>query len=279
IAEYARSAANPDLADTTEKGRLVIARKDFANESGGMLAFGSDGYLYAAVGTEPTLLTPAGGTLAGPGGNPVHGSIIRLDVSAGIAYGPGGGSYPSPVWANGLRQPWRFSFDRTTNDMYIGDVGDNTREEIDYEAFAGRVGGRYYGYSTFEGSYCAGVTGGTFNAACTAAAPSVVFPIYDYPHASGDGSVIGGYVYRGQKIPCLAGTYLFGDYLTSIVRAFVVANGAVSGTPQMVPGVSYVGKTAALSGLTSFGQDNTGELYLVHAPESGSAAIYRIDPK
>ena len=142
----------------------------------------------------------------------------------------------------------------------------------------GRVGGRNYGYRDFEGTFCANVPDGTYDANCTRTAPSYVFPIYDYPHANGDACVIGGYVYRGRNIPCLTGTYIFGDYATSIVRAMVVKNGAVSGTVQMVPGVSYAGKTAAMKGLTSFGEDANGELYMVVAADAG-AAIYRIDSK
>lgn len=278
VAEYARSTANADLADTTEKRRQTIAGKDGPNGSGGMLVFGPDGYLYAGLGVGTTLLTMAGAQLMGPGNYPVHGAIIRLDVSTAIAYAPGGGTYPSPMWANGLREPWRFTFDRGTNDLYIGDVGDDTREEVDYEAFTGRVGGRNYGYRDFEGTYCAGQPNGTYNANCTATAPSYVFPIYDYPHANGDACVIGGYVYHGKNIPCLTGTYLFGDYATSIVRALVVKNGALSGTVQVVPDVSYAGKGAPLKGLTAFGEDANGELYLVHAADAG-AAIYRIDSK
>jgi hypothetical protein len=163
--------------------------------------------------------------------------------------------------------------------MYIGDVGDSRREEVDYEAYVGRVGGRHYGYLTFEGNCCSEVADCSYNSKCTSAAPGYTFPIYDYPHANGDGAVIGGYVYRGKNIPCLNGTYLFGDYLTTVVRALVVKNGAVSGTVQQVPGVSYVGGAASVQGLTSFGEDNNGEVYLVFSPQSGTAAIYRIDPK
>jgi glucose/arabinose dehydrogenase len=244
-----------------------------------MLAIGPDGLLYVSVGEGATLLAADGTQLAGPGGYPVKGALVRLDVSSGLALAPGGGTFPAPVWAMGLRHPWRFSFDRATGDMYLGDVGENSREEVNFERFAGRTGGRNYGWNTFEGTYCFGQPGGVFDTNCMQRAAAAVFPVADYSHAAGDGAIIGGYVYRGKNIPCLTGTYLFGDYKSSAVRAIVMANGVLTAPIAVVPTLSYFGKGTPALGVTSFGEDAGGELFIINSPSGGSASIYRIDPR
>src|SRR4029079_19444369 len=182
-----------------------------SNHNGGHLAFGPDGFLYMSVGD------------GGGGGDPFEsgqslntmlGKLLRVDVDHGAPYAipsgnPFAGATPGldEIWAYGLRNPWRFSFDRQTGDLYIGDVGQGAREEIDFQP-AGDPGGENYGWKVMEGTQCG--NGGT--ASCPAATPpchdpSYVLPILDYTHDNGNCTVIGGYVYRGASIPDFYGRY------------------------------------------------------------------------
>lgn len=255
VAEY-RVSANPNVADpTTEQVILTTPHPTNTNHNGGMLAFGPDGYLYIGVGD-------------GGGGNDepnnaqnievLLGKILRIDVDRPAR----GARYSSPpdnpfvnaprrdeIFAFGFRNPWRFSFDRATGEPWIGDVGQNEREEINRSL----VKGGNYGWRIYEGFLCTGLGPSLCN-------PSdYIDPVFDYPHTQGRCSVTGGYVYRGTRGTLPSGMYVYGDFCTGEI--FVT-----SGDTQAV--LTYT----ALN-ITSFGEDEQGELYV--AGRDGTIA--RID--
>jgi glucose/arabinose dehydrogenase len=254
VAEYQRSDDNPDLADMTEVARLYD-EDDFAgNHNGGMLAFGSDGFLYVGTGD--------GGGGGDPGqtaldlGNP-FGKLLRLNVDGSGDYAAPGNPFAgmagrlATVWAYGLRNPWRFSFDRLTHDLYIADVGQDEWEEVDVQP-AASSGGECYGWSGWEGTH-------DFSVGRQDGCPDHVEPIVEYPHSGGGelegSSITGGYVYRGTAIPSLQGTYLFAD-VGGPIYYLRWCDGALQGEAGRASGVPP-GQVA------SFGEDNAGEVYIV----------------
>ncbi|MBK7582287.1 MAG: PQQ-dependent sugar dehydrogenase [Myxococcales bacterium] len=237
IAEYKVSGGSPDIATATQVAKLVqIPHSINGNHNGGMLAFGPDGYLYAGIGD------------GGGGGDPFKagqdlttnlGKILRLNPDApstSVA-----GNVQGLIWDYGLRNPWRFSFDKTLGDLYIGDVGQNAWEEIDFEPKG--AGKKNYGWSVMEGTHCYNAT--------TCNQSGLTLPIQEYPHSAGC-SVTGGYVYRGNAIPCLKGWYLYGDYCTGTIWALRVVGGVAQGNAAL---------NIKQTSLTSFGEDDSGELY------------------
>jgi glucose/arabinose dehydrogenase len=265
VAEGTRSAGSPDVANPTVTDLVTVP--DFAgNHNGGLVMFGPDGYLYAGMGD--------GGGGGDPGRtaqdmNDLLGKILRLDVSVpGVATVPatnpfvGMAGVRGEIWSYGLRNPWRFSFDRANGDLSIGDVGLNAWEEIDYDAATGSTtpGGRgdNYGWSRFEGTRV--YTGAGSGEMIRGPSPHSP-PITEYPHSEGS-SVVGGYVYRGTSIAGLQGVYLFGDSYDGWVRAMRVCSGTIMTGPVNVPGLDSGATFGA--GLVSFGEDNAGELYLVY---------------
>ena len=257
VAEFARNAVDPAVADDTDVAVLVDIDDPESNHNGGMIAFGPDGFLYVGTGDGG-----GGGDQHGPTGNGLDtdtllGKLLRLDVdAAGAGYAAagnpfvGGGGLPQ-IWAYGLRNPWRFSFDRQTGDLYIGDVGQGEYEEIDF-APASSTGGENYGWRAYEGNE-------VFNASNLDLVPDHAAPVHVYPHG-GDGifggcSITGGYVYRGAAIPALQGWYLFADYCNDRRAAIRVCDGEARGY-QQVPGLS------GPPNISSFGEDRAGELYM-----------------
>ena len=250
--------ANPD-------GELVILEvpQPYSNHNGGQLAFGPDGRLYIGLGDGGSAGDPLG---SGQDTSTLLGSILRIDVSAATQQEPYripadnpfvGGGGRGEIWAYGLRNPWRFSFDRTTGDrttgeMWAGDVGQNRWEEIDRIERGGN-----YGWNILEGNHCFAPSSGCRR-------EGTVLPAWEYPLEGGACSVIGGYVYRGEAIPWLGGVYVFGDFCT----------GEVMGLRQ--DGGRYTGELLAETGLrtVSFGQDNAGELYVL----SQRSGIFRLAP-
>ena len=238
--------------------RELLHMDDFAsNHNGGLLLFGPDRQLYIGTGD--------GGIADDPkrNGQNIHsllGKILRIDPrpSDGRPYtapspGPiGAGALPE-ICDYGLRNPWRFSFDRATGSLLIGDVGQNTQEEIDYVP-AERVCGNNFGWSAFEGT-------DRFNTDQTA--PNAVFPILTYSHAEGGCSVTGGYVVRDRSLPALFGRYVYGDFCVGELRSFKPA------TPQARDD-RPVGLT--VPSLSSFGEDNQGHIYVV----SLDGPVYRL---
>jgi glucose/arabinose dehydrogenase len=252
--------ADPDSADEASGDTVLAVDQSNFFHQGGTIAFGDDGYLYIALGD---------GAIAASGQSPLvlRGKILRLDVDGGTPYvippsNPYFGQVDTlpEIWALGFRNPWRFSFDRLTHDLYIGDVGQNDWEEINVEA-AGGSGGVNYGWIVFEGTHC--------YAAATCDSTSKRMPVHEYSHSEGC-AVVGGYVYRGEDLPELHGRYLFADYCTARVWSFRYTGGVATDLRD---------HTALLSPgrfVTSFGEDARGELYLltVNAVQDGSA--YRI---
>jgi glucose/arabinose dehydrogenase len=249
---------NPDVADPNS-ATVLFAQPDFAaNHNGGMLAFGPDGHLYVGLGD------------GGGGGDPqsngqnrstLLGKLLRLDVSGDQPYAippdnpwPSGADGARPeIWAYGLRNPWRFSFDRATGDLYIGDVGQNAHEEIDFQP-AGASGGLNYGWSVREALHCFQADPCESN--------DMVDPVAEYSHDQGC-SVTGGYVYRGAAFPSLAGVYIFGDYCSGTIWSL---HRDGSGTWEQ--------RELLDSGLSisSFGEDEAGELYVVDL----GGTLYRV---
>jgi len=253
IARY-QVSSDPDVADSTETVLLVIGQP-FANHNGGMLAFGPDGYLYVGMGDGGSGFDPDN---RAQDIEDLLGKILRLDVdhtngpapysspSTNPFYGPTPGA--DEIFAYGLRNPWRFSFDRATGDLYVGDVGQNEREEVDIVGAGGN-----YGWRSWEGTRCTGLSPDT---GCTGAGYG--FPIFEYTHESGRCSLTGGYVYRGALASLPMGSFVFGDYCTGEI--FLGFDGRVS---------TLLDTTFQIS---SFGEDEAGEIYVVDA----NGGIYRI---
>ena len=254
IARYLRNTADPYLADASSATPLLtIAHPTHANHNGGMLAFGPDACLYAGVGD--------GGGIGDPNNHGQNqfsllGKLLRLDPSTGSPcsnlisnpFLPGVGA--PELWSLGLRNPWRFSFDRQTGDLYIGDVGQDRREEIDV-ALAPNAGRQSnYGWRLMEGFLC-------FNPSMNCNPGGLTLPVLDYPHLNKACAVIGGYVYRGSALSAMRGTYFYTDFCTGVVSSFRYQHGQPTDQrewPSLSPAGGFV---------TSFGEDAEGELYLM----------------
>jgi glucose/arabinose dehydrogenase len=240
IARY-HVTADPNVAVPNSELVLLHVDQPFANHNGGMLTFGPDGYLYAGLGD--------GGSGGDPFGNAQNlntflGKILRLDVDSGDPYAiPPGNPFGTEIWDYGLRNPWRFSFDRLTGDLYIGDVGQNSWEEIDYVP-AGTPGGLNFGWNYFEGTHPYKGT--------PPSNISFTMPVVEYGHDGGKCAVTGGYVYRGS-MPEWNGIYLYGDYCTGTVWGLIHSDGGWQNQLLYETGTS----------ISSFGQDPAGEVYLV----------------
>lgn len=248
IARFTRSTANPNLANPASRVNiLTIPHPGQSNHNGGALRFGPDGFLYAGVGDGGGGGDP---NLNGQNLNTLLGKIIRLNIDIDSPYIPStnpfvgvSGARPE-IWAYGVRNPWRISFDRANGDFYIGDVGQGAWEEINRQP-ANSSGGANYGWNILEGNHCYFPSSG-----CNLTPPNYVAPILEYSHTVGQ-SVTGGYVYRGVSTPDLAGKYVFGDYVQS--KLFVNdPPGSVTQIPSLTPQVS------------TFGEGQNGELYLAN---------------
>ena len=262
IARFVVSASNPNVANQNSQVILAsIPHPNFANHNGGMLAFGPDGCLYAAVGD--------GGSSGDPSNNAQNlasrlGKILRIDpTTPGTACTSGtvnpfvlsGGD--QLVWSYGLRNPWRFSFDG--DDLYISDVGQNAHEEINVSQGPNAGRGLNYGWRLMEGSSC-------FTPSTNCNNGTLTLPILEYPHENGACSVTGGYVYRGTAIPCIQGTYFYADFCGGFVRSFRFNNGSALEQTEW--------PLLASSSITSFGQDGLGELYIL----TNGGTVSRIVP-
>jgi glucose/arabinose dehydrogenase len=256
VSEYRRAAEDPNVARAAS-GRVVLTVEHrFPNHNGGQLAFGPDGDLYVGIGDggsedDPMNLGQNVGVLDGKilrivprtrGGN----SIPRGNPFAGNRRGR------PEIWAYGLRNPWRFSFDRVTGDLVIGDVGQDKYEEIDF-APRGRGAGANYGWSVYEGDR-------RFKAGN---APGAVFPVLVAPHSAGYCAIIGGYVVRDRSLPSLYGRYLYGDDCKPQIESVKLRPGHATGNRPT---------GLAVSAMSSFGQDAAGHIYAV----SLDGPVYRI---
>lgn len=261
VARY-HVSADPDRADAASGVTLLTIQQPFSNHNGGELQFGPDGYLYVGMGdggsaNDPMCNAQNEGSLLG--------KLLRIDVDRHTDTPPFHAipadnpfrvaGAPNEVWAKGLRNPWRFSFDRATGDLWIADVGQSDREEVDFQPRAS-AGGENYGWKVMEGTICGG--GGT--SGCSSAAPPpchsplYTLPVLEYDHSTGDCSITGGYVYRGAAMPSFAGQYFSGDYCSGRIR---------TGNRILA---------AHASNLTTFGEDVSGELYI----GTGDGTLYRL---
>jgi len=273
--------ANPDIANSGSEERiLLLHHPTYANHNGGQLVFGPDGYLYIGTGDGG-----GGGDPFGNAQNPesLLGKLLRIDVEpadlpvinpttatkaylplifqyqkpASMAYkippdNPFAGlqGYQGEIWALGLRNPWRFSFDRQTGDLFIGDVGQDRMEEVDFQP-ASSSGGENYGWNILEGTLCYNPSSGCIEPADYSP------PIAEYEHGTNDSngcSITGGYIYRGTVYPSLQGIYFFADYCKGKVWGLQQESGVWS-SALLIPSSSH--------NFTSFGEDQDGELYLV----------------
>ena len=277
VVRYSRSAGNPDVANPLSAMILLTIAQPFANHNGGALRFGPDGYLYIATGD--------GGSGNDPQNNAQNltsllGKMLRIDVNTRTGQLPYGIPPDNPfvgssqpgvraeIWAYGLRNPWRFSFDRVAGDLFIGDVGQSAREEIDFVR-AGSGGGMNFGWRIMEGTLCTNLPG---DPPCNPS--NFTPPIVEYDHDQGC-SVTGGYLYRGRAVPDLKltippatgqlfnGVYVYGDFCSGTIwRISATGSGGVSNSVLLSSGLR----------ITTFGEDENGEIYVADA---GTGKIYK----
>jgi glucose/arabinose dehydrogenase len=254
-------SANPDIADPGSAVPILSVDQPYENHNGGLLTFGPDGMLYVGLGDGGSGGDPQGN---GQNRNTLLASILRLDVDHGDPYTvpPDNPFVAEPnargeLWAYGLRNPWRYSFDRATGDLYIGDVGQDAHEEVDVQP-AASPGGLDYGWNVMEGFSC-------YDPPTGCSMTGLTLPVLDYPHTDGC-SITGGYVYRGSDFPSLQGRYFFADYCGTWIKSFVVANGQVTDLEDHSADVGPVRH------VSSFGEDAAGELYVV----SLDGSVWRI---
>ena len=271
IARYSVSA-NPDSADAGSRMNILQITQPAGqtNHKGGMIAFGADGYLYIGMGD--------GGSANDPGNRAqsdttLLGKMLRIDVDGGTPYAippdnPFVGLPPrDEIWAKGLRNPWRWSFDRMTGDLYIGDVGQGAWEEVDFQPVSSD-GGENYGWRCMEGMHCTGLSG------CTCNSPSLTYPVHEYSHGSGC-SITGGFVYRGCAIPEFNGLYFFADYCTESIWSgrYDSVNDTLIEITDRTAELTPAGFT--IGDISSFGEDAYGELYIC---DLAGGEVFKIVP-
>lgn len=252
-----------DAADPSSATELILVAQPFANHNGGQLAFGPDGMLYIGLGDGGSSGDPSG-----HGQNPstLLGSILRIDVDGGAPYAippdnpfADGADGAPEVWMYGLRNPWRFSFDASTGDIYVADVGQNEIEEVSVLSTA-EAAGANLGWDVLEGTRC-------YDAE-TCDRTGLVLPAHEYTHDEGC-SITGGYVYRGAALPELQGRYFYGDYCGGWIRSFRLgSDGSATDVTDHTEAFGSVGD------LASFGVDAAGELYVLDL----DGTVYRMVP-
>lgn len=261
IARYTVSAGDPDQADPESRQEILSIEQPYSNHNGGDLKFGADGYLYIGMGD------------GGASGDPQNyaqnltsllGKMLRIDIDIGTPYSiPIDNPYikddgaADEIWASGLRNPWRFSFDRQTNDLWIADVGQNAIEEVNYVP-SGTGAGLNFGWRCYEGKE-------SYNTDNCGSSGDYTFPLYQYYHSEDNGcSVTGGYVYRGTEFPSLDGYYFFSDYCNDILYSLHDSTG------QWV--LTKHGQFPE-NNFTTFGEDQHGELYVAGI---SSGIVYKL---
>jgi len=254
-------SADPNVANPAGEQVLLVIPQPYANHNGGQLAFGPDGYLYIGMGDGGSSNDPQGN---GQKMSTLLGKLLRIDVESG------GRPYAVPssnpfvgkqevrpeIWASGLRNPWRFSFDRATGDLFIADVGQNRLEEVNVQP-ASSKGGENYGWNILEGSRCL--------RSKTCDTTRLVLPVAEYGHDRGC-SVTGGMVYRGKALPRLQGTYLYGDY----------CSGRIWGMRREAGRWTSVELADTRLSISTFGEDEAGEVYVA---DHGKGGIYRLEER
>ncbi len=268
IARFEVPAGTPDAANPESELTLKTISQDFANHNGGQLQFGPDGFLYVGMGdggsgNDPFDRAQDPGTLLG--------KMLRLDVDNPPDYIPADNPFVGPdlpldeIWASGLRNPWRFSFDPRSDDLYIADVGQDAVEEVSIQP-GDDVGGANYGWRCMEGNRCTGLSG------CTCDAPELTAPVLTYSHDAGECSITGGYVYGGCAAPDLSGTYFYADLCAGFIRSFRMVNGSIVESIDRTMELTPV--EGPIPVIVSFGLDGAGELYIV----SHAGDVYKIVP-
>ncbi|MGZ8868430.1 MAG: PQQ-dependent sugar dehydrogenase [Thermoanaerobaculia bacterium] len=257
IARY-RVSSDPNRADHASARQLLVIEQPFANHNGGQMQFGPDGYLYSGMGD--------GGSGGDPGNRAqslltLLGKMLRIDVDAETYVIPASNPFVNnasarpEIWATGLRNPWRFSFDRASGDLWIADVGQGDWEEVNFQA-ATSIGGENYGWRRLEGTHC-------FNPSSGCNTGNLVLPVIEYNHSGGACSVTGGYVYRGASSPRLQGMYIYGDYCNGRIWA-ATRNGTAAPTIRELLDTQFF--------ISTFGEDMNGELYVANH----GGAVYRL---
>lgn len=256
LAEYRRQGLS--LQASTEERTLMVVPQPYANHNGGMVTFGPDGFLYIGRGDGGS-----GGDPQNRAQNPAEllGKILRIDVNGAEPYAiPSDNPYARAggrpeIFATGVRNPWRFSFDRATGALWLADVGEKKWEEIDLVTRGGN-----YGWRIMEGTHC-------FLPEKNCHIEGLTMPVFEYGHDQGRCSITGGYVYRGRNLPTLQGSYLFGDFCSGEIFVVAIVNGVEAGNePHLLR------KTGMR--ISSFGEDETGEVYVV----DHRGALYRLGP-
>jgi cysteine-rich repeat protein len=267
---------DPDQADAASEKILLRIDQPFSNHNGGQVAFGPDGFLYVGMGdggaeNDPRNRAQSDDTLLG--------KLLRLDVDvdeppyyAIPSDNPAAerGRLFGSIWAKGLRNPFRFSFDRATGDLYIGDVGQDEFEEVDVQP-AASGGGENYGWRIFEGDTC-------FEPAPLPECPDpalagITQPVLVYDHSDGC-SITGGYVYRGCALPDLRGTYFYGDFCSAIVRSFVLDGNRATEQRDWTADL-HLAEGSDIYSISSFGEDARGELYIV---DYDDGEVFKLEP-
>ena len=258
-----RVSGDPDVADASSETVLLPVAQPFANHNGGDVVFGPDGYLYAGLGD--------GGGAGDPDGNgqslaTLLGKLLRIDLNGGTPYAvpsdnpfaaTAGPATRGEIWSWGLRNPWRFSFDRLTQDLYIADVGQDNYEEVDVAQPPAAGRGLNFGWNRMEGTHCYPPGGSCDRSGLT-------LPVVEYDHGQGC-SITGGYVYRGAAIPALQGVYFYSDFCQGFVRSFRFVGGQATRQQDwqtLRPG----------GNVTSFGEDAAGEIYIL----TMQGGVYRV---
>ncbi|MFZ2445223.1 MAG: PQQ-dependent sugar dehydrogenase [Syntrophobacteraceae bacterium] len=264
VARY-RVSSNPDRADPASAQVLLKVEQPYPNHNGGLLLFGPDGYLYIGMGD--------GGSGGDPGNRAQNlgtllGKMLRIDVNGKAPYAipPDNPFLKNPaarpeIWAYGLRNPWRFSFDRRTGDLFIADVGQDKWEEVNFQP-ASSKGGENYGWRLMEGNHC-------FNPPANCNQGDLVLPIAEYGHALGC-SITGGYIYLGEKIPGLQGAYLYADYCSGRIWGARRLDGGKWEPEQLL---------ASPYRISTFGEDGEGEIYFADYEGRGLFKIVGLTAK
>jgi glucose/arabinose dehydrogenase len=257
IERYTVSSADRNTADSASAKLILAIDQPYANHNGGLNLFGPDGMLYIGMGDGGAQGDPHGN---GQNRNVLLGKLLRINVDRGEPYSipngnpfAAGGGKPE-IWALGLRNPWRFAFDKGPGLLYIADVGQNRYEELNISPVT--AAGANYGWNAMDGNGC------FRNAGCSTA--GMQKPALIYEHDDGNCSIIGGFVYRGRKIPEIQGEYFYSDYCNSWVKSVSFANGRPSQPRQWM--------SRSLGSIVSFGEDAQGELYIC----SQNGRVYRI---
>lgn len=271
VAEFRVSADNASVADPASQRQVLVVAQPEANHNGGMITFGPDRQLWLGFGDGGGANDNHGPIGNGQALNTLLGKLLRIDVDArgvndayGISAGNMTGDGISPeIWAYGLRNPWRFSFDPCNGDLYIADVGQNALEEVDYLP-GNSAAGTNFGWRVMEGTQCR-----PGQANCDPNDPQFTPPIDEYPRTVGQ-SITGGYVYRGTNVPGLRGHYIYADYASARFFRFRVENGQAVDRTEITDEIRAGNNVEDIS---SFGQDNAGEVYVT---SFNPGAVWRI---